>query len=80
MVNVASTRNLGDTVEEEVMVCTDCFSDQPEKYAMKQVTMGWQGPVSSGPYVCKYCGGPAVIVTVGERDRALAAARKSKGL
>lgn len=58
----------------DLAVCTECHSDQPDNYAIKQLKMGWDN------FPCKWCGGVALLVLKKDREAALRKSDTRRGL
>lgn len=59
---------------DDVLTCSECHSDQPDRYAIAQFKMGFQQPP------CKYCGGVTILVKKIGKDQALKQADRQRGI
>lgn len=61
--------------DDVIGVCSECKSDQPERYM-------FNSPFAQGgkPVPCKYCGGVVIITYRETRDQALEGSDKSRGV
>lgn len=57
--------------DDAVGVCTECKSDQPDKYMMNS-------PFEQPP--CKFCGAPTVVVMRSSREQALRQIDRERGI
>lgn len=62
-------------VDEEVAVCTECHSDQPDQYIIKNIFFQQGGEIP-----CKYCSGLVIITTRSNRKRAINRRNRERGL
>lgn len=61
--------------DDVVGVCSECKSDQPDRYMYKS-PFAQEGK----PVPCKYCGGVVIITYRETRDSALDGSDKSRGI
>ena len=61
--------------DDVIGVCSECKSDQPERY-MFNSPFAQEGK----PVPCKYCGGVVIITYRETRDQALEGSDKSRGV
>lgn len=61
--------------DEVVFVCTECKSDQPEQYIMKN-----SFAAAGLPVPCRFCGGVSILTTRAERDRSLEISDRKRGM
>lgn len=61
--------------EEDVGICVECHSDQPEEYMKKSPFLGARNGVP-----CKFCGGPTIIARRTDKKRALENEARKRGL
>lgn len=61
--------------DDVIGVCSECKSDQPERY-MFNSPFAQEGK----PVPCKYCGGVVIITYRQTRDQALEGSDKSRGV
>jgi len=62
-------------VDEDVFVCVECHTDQPEHY-IERNAFAQQG----SPVPCCFCGGVTVFTTRGQRADALRQSDRQRGL
>lgn len=61
--------------DDVIGVCSECKSDQPDRYMMNS-PFAQEGK----PVPCKYCGGVVIITYRETRDEALEGSDKSRGV
>lgn len=61
--------------DDVIGVCSECKSDQPDAYMMKNPFAQAGSPVP-----CKYCGGVVIITYRETRDEALKGSDRTRGI
>jgi DNA-directed RNA polymerase subunit RPC12/RpoP len=64
-----------EDTDDVIGVCSECKSDQPERY-MYNSPFAQEGK----PVPCKYCGGVVIITYRETRDSSLKGSDKSRGI
>ena len=64
-----------ENTDDVIGVCSECKSDQPERY-MDNSPFAQEGK----PVPCKYCGGVVIITYREVRDSSLEGSDKSRGI